>query len=105
MSPRGGGKESELVREVERYLLELFRLAPQERLDCCFSLRAKRWCRVPDLLSVPVRGAGYCPSRGLRHSAEGLQIQFNSIQKYFINPKGKLNVVVAHYEGFFKEPL
>ncbi|MED6270692.1 hypothetical protein CHARACLAT_013009 [Characodon lateralis] len=30
---------------------------------------------------------------------------FNSIQKYFINPKGKLNVVVAHYEGFFKEPL
>ncbi|MED6246983.1 hypothetical protein ATANTOWER_027372 [Ataeniobius toweri] len=28
-----------------------------------------------------------------------------SIQKYFIIPKGKLNVVVAHYEGFFKEPL
>ncbi|MEQ2204770.1 hypothetical protein XENOCAPTIV_018302 [Xenoophorus captivus] len=30
---------------------------------------------------------------------------FNSVQKYFINPKGKLNVVVAHYEGFLKEPL
>ncbi|MEQ2285475.1 hypothetical protein AMECASPLE_032204 [Ameca splendens] len=29
----------------------------------------------------------------------------NSIQKYFINPKGKLNVVVAHHEGFLKEPL
>ncbi|MEQ2299228.1 hypothetical protein AMECASPLE_013167 [Ameca splendens] len=31
------------------------------------------------------------------------QIQFK-IQKCFINPKGKLNVV-AHYVGFFKEPL
>ncbi|MEQ2289556.1 hypothetical protein AMECASPLE_034340 [Ameca splendens] len=40
---------------------------------------------------------------GDRFNDKSKELIFNSIQKYFINSKGKLNVVVAHYEGFFKE--
>ncbi|MED6292388.1 hypothetical protein CHARACLAT_033367 [Characodon lateralis] len=54
-------------------------------------------------------GASSPPGSGqwkaLLHFSPECPRHVNSIQKYFINPKGKLNVVVAHYEGFLKEPL